>query len=131
MKGIFPQRLKASRKLRKMNQDCLAARSGLQRSVISRFESGSHTPSFNNLNRLADALTVTADYLLGRAEKPGASGPEAGSLFRHAENFSAEDLKTLESMARLLAEKNKPKEIHAWRSGTPVSRPVPMPSRQQ
>jgi transcriptional regulator with XRE-family HTH domain len=106
MKQIFSLRLKAARDLRKMSQADLATKSGLQPSAISHFETGNRSPSFDNLKRLADALTVTTDYLLGRAEDPGASGPEAGSLFRHAENLSADDFKTLESMAKVLAEKN-------------------------
>ena len=106
MKEIFSQRLKAARDLRKMSQGDLATKSGLQPSAISHFETGNRSPSFDNLKRLADALTVTTDYLLGRAADPGASGPEAGSLFRHAENLSADDFKTLESMAKVLAEKN-------------------------
>jgi transcriptional regulator with XRE-family HTH domain len=109
MKEIFSQRLKAARDLRKMSQGDLATKSGLQPSAISHFETGNRSPSFDNLKRLADALTVTTDYLLGRAEDPGASGPDAGSLFRHAENLSADDFKTLESMAKVLADKNREK----------------------
>ena len=89
-----------------MSQSDLAAKSGLQPSAISHFETGNRSPSFDNLKKLADALTVTTDYLLGRVEDHGASGPDAGSLFRHAENLSADDFKTLESMAKVLAEKN-------------------------
>jgi transcriptional regulator with XRE-family HTH domain len=109
MKEIFSQRLKTARDLRKMSQGDLAEKSGLQPSAISHFETGNRSPSFDNLKRLADALTVTTDFLLGRADEPGASGPEAGSLFRHAENLSADDFKTLESMARVLADKNRNK----------------------
>jgi len=96
-----------------MSQGDLAETSGLQPSAISHFETGNRSPSFDNLKRLADALTVTTDYLLGRAADPGASGPVAGSLFRHAENLSTDDFRTLESMAKVLAEKNLDKGGHA------------------
>jgi transcriptional regulator with XRE-family HTH domain len=89
-----------------MSQGDLAERSGLQPSAVSHFETGNRSPSFDNLKRLADALTVTTDYLVGRTEDPGASGPDAGSLFRHAENLSADDFKVLQKMAQALAEKN-------------------------
>lgn len=92
-----------------MSQGDLASKGGLQPSAISHFETGSRAPSFDNLKLLADALSVTTDYLLGRADDPGASGPEAGSLFRHAKGLSAEDLKTLTSLAKVLAEKNMKK----------------------
>ena len=90
-----------------MSQGDLAKKSGLQPSAISHFETGSRSPSFDNLKRLADALETTTDYLLGRSLKPGASGPTAGNLFRHAEKCSVEDMKALEAMAAYLANKNE------------------------
>ena len=39
-----------------------------QASAISHFETGTRKPSFDNLRRLADALDVTTDYLLGRVK---------------------------------------------------------------
>jgi len=106
MKDIFSQRLRAARELRNMSQGDLATRSGLQPSAISHFETSSRSPSFDNLKKLADALTVTTDYLLGRSEEAGASGPVAGNLFRHAGKLTADDFQALETMAKALAEKN-------------------------
>lgn len=65
--SMFPQRLTAARKFRRMNQMDLARRTRLKQSAISQFETGRRTPSFHNLRRLADALEVSADYLLGRS----------------------------------------------------------------
>jgi transcriptional regulator with XRE-family HTH domain len=109
MSDLFAQRLKAARDLRNMSQGDLAAKSGLQPSAISHFETGKRSPSFDNLKRLADTLAVTTDYLLGRSDDPGASGPSAGNLFRHAEKCSADDIKALEAMAAYLANKNQVK----------------------
>jgi len=106
METVFTQRLKAARELRKLSQGDLAAKSGLQPSAISHFETGNRSPSFDNLKRLADALTVTTDYLLGRSDEPGALGPEARSLYRHASNLTADQFKDLETMAEALAKKN-------------------------
>ena len=105
MKDQFSQRLRTVRDLRKLSQGDLAERSGLQPSAISHFETGGRSPSFDNLRRLADALNVTTDYLLGRSDDPAASGPVAGNLFRHAGNLSADDFKALEAMAEALANK--------------------------
>jgi transcriptional regulator with XRE-family HTH domain len=107
MSEIFKQRLKAARDNRKMSQGDLAEKTGLQPSAISHFETGSRSPSFDNLKRLADALNVTTDYLLGRDDQLTASGPTVGKLFRHAENFSDEDFKALEMMAEALARKSR------------------------
>jgi transcriptional regulator with XRE-family HTH domain len=106
MSEIFSQRLKAARETRKLSQGDLAEKSGLQPSAISHFETGSRSPSFDNLKRLADALEVTTDYLIGREDQPTTSGPTAQKLFRHADNVTSEDLEFLESMAANLAKKN-------------------------
>jgi len=107
MAGIFEQRLRAARELRKMSQGDLAEKAGFQPSAISHFETGGRSPSFDNLKRLADALTVTTDYLLGRVDQPTLSGPAVGKVFRHAENLTDDDLKALENMAEALAKKNR------------------------
>ena len=107
MGGIFEQRLRAARESRKMSQGELAEKAGFQPSAISHFETGSRSPSFDNLKRLADALTVTTDYLLGRVDQPTLSGPSVGKVFRHAENLTADDLQALENMAEALAKKSQ------------------------
>lgn len=106
MGTIFAQRLKTARENRKLSQGDLAERSRLQPSAISHFETGSRSPSFDNLKKLADALDVSTDFLLGRTDEQTASGPRAQTLFRHAENISASDLELLESMAANMAKKN-------------------------
>ncbi len=105
MKEAFSQRLRSARELRRLSQGELADRSGLQPSAISHFETGSRSPSFDNLRRLADALTVTTDYLIGRSDEMGSAGPALGNLFRHAGALSADDFQTLETMAEALAKK--------------------------
>lgn len=56
-----------------MNQVDLARKTRLKQSAISQFETGRRIPSFHNLRRLADALEVSADYLLGRSKFNGPS----------------------------------------------------------
>jgi len=72
--SIFQKRLVAARKLRDLNQEALAKRAKLQPAAISHFETGSRKPSFDNLRKLASALEVTTDYLLGRSESPEGMG---------------------------------------------------------
>lgn len=103
---LFPARLKAARELREMNQSELAESAGLPATSISHFEAGTRKPSFDNLRLLADALKVTADYLLGRVDQPEAvGGPD--TLARHAKNLTGENLELAEKMLKLLADRDK------------------------
>ena len=73
----------AARNKRKLNQEEFAKKSGFKPAAISHFETGARKPSFDNLRRLADALNVTADYLLGRTDDPEGFA-EADVAFRHS-----------------------------------------------
>ena len=88
---LFPERLREARELRGLSQGGLADRAGLQPSAISHFETGGRKPSFENLRRLADALSVSTDFLLGRRDEPGAVGGEAEALYKDLENATVED----------------------------------------
>lgn len=102
----FPERLRAARELRELNQGQLAHRSKLQASAVSHFETGTRKPSFDNLKRLADALDVTTDYLLGRVNDPaGLAGAER--LHRHLELLTGSDRKTAEDMIEILAKRSQ------------------------
>ena len=51
-----------------MSQADLADKTGLQPAAVSHFETGQRSPSFENLKKLADALSISVDYLLGRID---------------------------------------------------------------
>ena len=98
----FPQRLRAARELREFSQGQLAERARLQASAVSHFETGARKPSFDNLRRLADALQVTTDYLLGRVSDPvGLAGAE--QIHRNLSHLTGSDRRTAEDMIELLA----------------------------
>ena len=102
--SIFPERLRAARELREMNQGQLAHRAKLQPSAVSHFETGARKPSFDNLKRLADALSVTTYYLLGRVDDPaGLAGAER--IHRDLGQLTGSDRKTAEDMIEMLAER--------------------------
>ncbi len=101
---VFPRRLRDAREQRGLTQGDLAKRCGLQPSAVSHFETGTRKPSFDNLRRLADALEITTDYLLGRVEDFRAlSG--ADQLHRHFSAMTSADRSVAEQMMALLAEK--------------------------
>ena len=98
---IFKERLKHARDLRGLSQTQLATDAGLPASSVSHFEAGARKPSFENLKRLATALNVTTDYLLGRSETPDASA-NAGRIHRDVHKLSADDLKLTEAFVDML-----------------------------
>jgi len=107
MSKIFSERLRAARELKDLSQTDLAKKTDLQPSAISHFENDRRSPSFDNLKRLADALGVTVDYLLGRAEEPKTLNLDLELLFRDFKRMSEADRETLTEMAKVLAKKNK------------------------
>lgn len=98
-----------------MSQLDLANKTGLQAAAISHFETDQRSPSFENLRKLADALNVSIDYLLGRIDEEQhgqglAAAPRAQKLFRNAEKLSDEGFSQLELMAEMLKEREKQKK---------------------
>lgn len=102
----FPTQLAKARKRRKLNQSELAKASGLQASAISHFETGSRKPSFDNLRKLADALSVTTDFLLGRTDDIDETVGSA-RIHRHLDKLSAGDLEFVETLLEQLETKRK------------------------
>ena len=107
--GNFAALLREVREKRGMSQQILAERAGLQATAISHFEAGRRSPSFDNLRKLADALEVTTDFLLGRTTDLVAEGPSMQALFRNAQEISANQqaLEQLNKFAEFLATQSK------------------------
>jgi transcriptional regulator with XRE-family HTH domain len=103
----FSTRLRFARQLRGLSQASLGKASELQSTAISHFETGIRAPSFNNLKRLADALNISSDYLIGRTAEPTLSSDLAERILRHAEKLSKDDLDMVEKMVQTLAERKK------------------------
>lgn len=61
-------KIRELRKARGLNQDQLAELASLNRVTIAKYESGKVEPGAHALSRIADALEISADELLGRAE---------------------------------------------------------------
>ncbi len=61
----FGLRLIYARQRRDMTAEQLSKVSGINASQISHFETDKREPSARNIRKLAKALDITADYLLG------------------------------------------------------------------
>jgi transcriptional regulator with XRE-family HTH domain len=107
---IFQIRLRTAREeLRKWSQSKLAEKAKLPPSSIAHFETGTRKPSFDTLRRLANALEVSTDYLLGRVELPGMA--EAGDpLYRDVGKLTGHDREIAKDFLQMLAMKNQAKK---------------------
>ena len=77
-------RIRELRKKRNISQDQLAEMSSLNRVTIAKYESGKIEPGAQALSRIADALEVSADEILGRGEPSPAETDELWDwLFSH------------------------------------------------
>lgn len=73
----FRWRLKMVREGQGVTQARLGRVTGLKPSAVSHFESGRRLPSLPNLFRIAWALGVSTDYLLGLSSRKTISGGSA------------------------------------------------------
>ena len=90
-------------------QAALAARAGLAPAAVSHFENGARRPSAANLERLADALSVSVDYLLDRHVDKDTDSPQSQAVFRHMAEMSDDALSELQRFSERLAEYDRMK----------------------
>ena len=91
-------RIKMRRRELKLTQTELAREANLTPAAISQFESGTRKPSFKTLSSLSDALKVTTDYLLGKAEKSHddlLADPKVNAMFTGMMTFTERDKEIL------------------------------------
>ena len=104
---IFRERLRVVRDgLRGMSQAELAKITGLPPSSIAHFEGGTRKPSFDNLRKLATALNVTTDYLLGRVDAPEVAA-SADPLYRRVADLTERDRSLAADFLDMLAERDR------------------------
>ena len=89
-----------------MSQVELAKAAGLPPTSIAHFEGGGRKPSFDNLRKLANALNVTTDYLLGRVDEPDMA-QAADPLARHGAKLTEENRSLAEDFMRMLADRDR------------------------
>jgi transcriptional regulator with XRE-family HTH domain len=105
---VFAERLQKSREIRGLSQSSLAEKAGLPASSISHFEAGSRKPSFENLRRIARALDVSTDFLLGRVDELVAdSAAPADPLYRDLKNLTDQDRDLAREFMEMLANRRK------------------------
>ena len=64
----FGKRLSELRKKQKLSQEELAKRAGIHTNVLGRYERGEASPSIEVAIKLAENLSVSVDYLIGKSD---------------------------------------------------------------
>ena len=64
----FQKRLAQARKDKKLSQDQLAKQVGIHGNILGRYERGEAKPSIDVAAKIADALEVSLDFLVGKAD---------------------------------------------------------------
>lgn len=103
-------RIKLRRRELKLTQTELAKVANLTPAAISQFESGARKPSFKTLSSLSDALRVTTDYLLGKADKSSndlLADPKIRTMLEGMMEFTEKDKDTLYQFYEFLSHKRK------------------------
>lgn len=92
--------LRELRERRGFTQAELGARADMAAASVSHFETGQRVPSLDSLVKLADALEVSVDALLGRAPMDARVDP----IFLRASRADAQTLGTVKRVTAALLE---------------------------
>jgi len=94
----FRLQFRTIRERRGLTQVALGQRAGIAPASISHFETGQRVPSLESLVKLADALGVSVDELLGRV--PEDASPQVDPIFLRASRAPTD---TLDAVKRVTA----------------------------
>lgn len=109
--SIFGKRLKLTRLVRGLTQEDLASKSEVSSAMISHFETGERqTASADNLVKLAEALDISVDYLLGRSKQPEFRDEKVEAVFRRLSDASEDDIDQAVWMVEKLLERAQDEE---------------------
>jgi transcriptional regulator with XRE-family HTH domain len=104
---LFSQRLKIARQQKGLNQEELGKKADLPTTAISHYETGRRKPSLANLQKLANALRIEIDYLLGRKSEMGSAGPDIQSFFSDVQKLTKNNLNTLRLIMQSMIKNQK------------------------
>jgi len=109
------RRIREVRKKLGLNQAKLATEAEITPSAISQIEAGDRTPSTTTLRRLAAALQVSTDYLLGSTDKSELKDilqdQTMQKFFRGFQNLSESDRQFIQKQVALLKAQSKSKHF--------------------
>ena len=89
MDRSFPEILSALRKERNINQRTAANDLGISQALLSHYENGAREPGLGFVCRACDYYGVSADYLLGRSDRPDAAKSAADTAADYLDRLRA------------------------------------------
>ena len=101
----FRSNLKTIREMRGLTQAQVGIRAGIAAASISHFETGQRVPALDSLVKLADALEVSIDVLLGRAAVE--TSAQVDPVFLRASRADAATLATVRRITEALLAETK------------------------
>lgn len=110
IEGVLRENLARYRELRGWTQTELGRRAGIAPASISHFETGQRTPSLETLLKVADALTVSLDRLVGRALD---LAEPVDPIFMAASRADASTLETVKRVAAALIAQAEARKNHS------------------
>lgn len=101
-------RIKRCRLALGMSKARLASKAGLSRPAITYYENRRVTPTLKSLRKLADALGVTIDYLVGIEKDPGDSGDfKIQLLFKNINELNEREILLMEEMCDRIRKRSR------------------------
>ncbi len=102
----FRLQFRAIRERRGLTQVALGQRAGMAPASISHFETGQRVPSLDSLVKLADALEVSVDELLGRTSVDAST--QVDPLFLRASRAPTDTLDAVKRVTAALLREDQP-----------------------
>lgn len=109
--SIISERLQEALKLRDMRKADLAKNSGISKAAISSYVQGVYEPKGNTLDKLAEVLRVSPQWLQGKDVPMNPSAPQITdemlkfALFDGADGITDEMLNEVKSFAQFVKQK--------------------------
>lgn len=107
----FPERLKDLRAKKGFSQEILAKMAGVHHTQIGRYERGESVPSSKAMQKLSNAMGVSADFLLnGQMEETATHllhDKELLHAFKEVEKLEQEDKVTIKALLDAFLTKRK------------------------
>jgi transcriptional regulator with XRE-family HTH domain len=97
--------LRQLREMRGFTQAELGSHASMAAASVSHFETGQRVPSLESIVRLADALEVSVDALLGREHVE--SGANVDPIFRRASQADAQTLSLVRRVTAALLDEGR------------------------